>query len=152
MSRPLHALIVSVLVRDEQRRLLLIKHPHRGWELPQGHVEHGEDLFDAAAREVLEESGYEVEAERLLALFSKVSPEPSAVIFGLSARLCGGEATTSEESLEVGWFDTEVALEMPEHPVNRERVRQLIDAEKAAGVAYRSYQMSPYREERSAKI
>jgi len=38
MSRPLHALIVSVVVRDQDQRVLLIRHPHRGWELPQGHV------------------------------------------------------------------------------------------------------------------
>lgn len=141
MSRPLHALIVSVLVRDAAQRLLLIRHPQRGWELPQGHVEHGEDLPAAVMREVLEESGYEVEVERLLAVFSKIEPDPAALICGFSARLTGGEATTSDESLEVGWFDEELALEMPEHPVNRERLQRLV--RQQAGVGYYSYRMGP---------
>jgi len=142
MSRPLHAVVVSVLVRDDERRLLLIKHPHRGWELPQGHVEHGEDLLVAAGREVLEGAGYEVEVDRLLAVFSKIAPEPCAVILGFSARLAGGKATTSDESLEVGWFHEEVALEMPEHPLNRERLGQLLQSREEVG--YYSSRMSPY--------
>lgn len=150
MSRPLHALVVSVLVRDDKKRLLLIKHPHRGWELPQGHVEHGEDLFAAASREVLEESGYEVEVDRLLTVFSKLGPEPSAIIFGFFARLVGGEAMTSDESLEVDWFDESVALELPGHPVNRERLQQMLGQKD--GVGYFSYRMSPFELFRANKF
>ncbi len=143
MSRPLHALVTSVLVRDDERRVLLIRHPHRGWELPQGHVESGEDLRAAACREVFEESGYEIEIDCLLAVFSKLAPAPSAVIFGFSARLAGGEATTSQESLEVGWFDEGLAVDIPEHPVNRDRLRKLL--RQKAGVGYFSYRMSPFK-------
>jgi 8-oxo-dGTP diphosphatase len=142
MSRPVHTVIVSVVVRDAENRLLLIKHPHRGWELPQGHVEQGEDLCAAASREVLEESGYDVEVVRLIAVFSKLSPDPSSVIFGFAARVVGGEATTSDESLEVGWFDEELAVEMPEHPVNRNRLQKLLGPQQ--GVGYYSYCMSPF--------
>lgn len=142
MTRPLHALIVSVLVSDGEGQILLIKHPHRGWELPQGHVEHGEDLFVAAGREVLEESGYEIEIVKLLTISSKLAPEPSAVVFGFSARLTGGEATTSAESLEVGWFDIRLAIDLAELPVNRDRLRKML--EQKEGVAYFSYRMSPF--------
>jgi len=142
MNRPVHTVVVSVVVRDAENRILLIKHPHRGWELPQGHVEQGEDLFTAASREVLEESGYEVEVDGLLAVFSKLSPEPSSVIFGFTARLAGGEATTSDESLEVGWFEEDVAIDMPEHPVNRNRLQKLLAPQQ--GVGYYSYNMSPF--------
>ncbi len=144
MTRPLHAVVVSVLVQDDEQRVLLIKHPQRGWELPQGHVEQGEDLVTAACREVLEESGYEIEISRVLAVFSKTTPEPSAVIFGFAAQLTGGEATTSEESLEVGWFAASEALEMPVHPINRDRLRQLLNQQE--GVGYFSYRMSPFKQ------
>ena len=142
MRRPLHALVVSILVRDSEDRLLLIKHPHRGWELPQGHVEHGESLPEAACREVFEESGYEIELDRLLAVFSKTAPEPSAAIFAFSAKLCGGEATTSAESLEIGWFDDTTARDLPEHPVNRARLELLLAAD--GELFYQSYSMSPF--------
>lgn len=150
MSRPLHALIVSVVVHDEDRRVLLIRHPHRGWELPQGHVEHGEDLLTAVGREVFEETGYQVEVVTLLGIYSKVDPPPSALICGFEARVLAGEATTSSESLEVGWFDKDVALEMPEHPVNRDRMQRLL-AERE-GVDYCSYRMFPFATTKEAEF
>ncbi len=150
MERPLHAVVVSVVVRDADWRLLMIKHPQRGWELPQGHVEHGEDLFSAVNREVSEETGYQVEAERLVAIFSKIDPLPSSIVFGFSARLLGGEATTSEESLEVGWFDEELVLDLVEHPVNRERIKKLL--QQKIGVGYFSYRGASFELIRTEQI
>lgn len=38
-------------------RLLMVEHPTRGWELPGGGVEHGEEPEAAIHRELLEETG-----------------------------------------------------------------------------------------------
>jgi len=43
-------------------RFLMVWHKTRnGWEMPGGHVEEGETSEQAAAREFLEEAGYEIE-------------------------------------------------------------------------------------------
>ena len=43
-------------------RFLMVWHRRRnGWEMPGGHVEEGETSAQAAAREFLEEAGYEIE-------------------------------------------------------------------------------------------
>jgi len=143
MKRPLHAAIVSCLVRNSAEEILLICHPRRGWELPQGHVEAGEDLLAAACREVLEETGYRVAVERLAAVFSKLDPEPGALVFGFHCRCLDGKATPSEESLEVAWFPPEQARELPEHPVNRARLEALLT--QRAGLRYQTYRMAPFR-------
>jgi 8-oxo-dGTP diphosphatase len=46
----------------EDDRFLMVWHNGRnGWEMPGGHVEEGETSEQAAAREFMEEAGYEIE-------------------------------------------------------------------------------------------
>lgn len=59
----------SVTRRDQE--WLMIRHERLGatsWELPGGHVDPGETLEEAAARESLEETGVSVEVAGLLAV------------------------------------------------------------------------------------
>lgn len=47
-----------VIVAKYQGKLLLVRHRDRSnWEIPGGHIEHGEKIDDAARRELFEETG-----------------------------------------------------------------------------------------------
>jgi 8-oxo-dGTP pyrophosphatase MutT (NUDIX family) len=55
---------VRALVIGEDRRIFLVKHSYvSGWHLPGGGVEVGETLFDALARELMEEGRIELTGE-----------------------------------------------------------------------------------------
>lgn len=55
-----------------QGRILLVKEPDEaGWSVPGGWADVGESPSEAAARETLEESGYEVKPVRLLAAYDR---------------------------------------------------------------------------------
>lgn len=41
-------------------RILLVKHPQRGWEFPGGRIENNESPLDALHREVMEECGIKI--------------------------------------------------------------------------------------------
>lgn len=141
MEQPKHQVVAGCLVRNNSGELLLIRHHKRGWELPQGRVEEGESLTAGVCREVLEETGVEIELGALAAVYSKLTP-PSAIIFNFLALYRAGEPTPSEESPEVGWFSPELALTQVTHPVNRERLVTLLGF--SGQVLYRAYTVSPF--------
>jgi len=62
---------VRICLRDDDRRILLIRHSYLpGWHFPGGGVEFGETATEAAHREMIEEGGVELAGSlRLLGLF-----------------------------------------------------------------------------------
>jgi 8-oxo-dGTP diphosphatase len=52
------------------------KNPPHGWALPGGFIDYGERVEDAARREMMEETGLEVELVHLLGVYSDVDRDP----------------------------------------------------------------------------
>lgn len=48
----------------EGGRVLFVRHPQRGWEIPGGHLEEGETPEDALVRELFEETGLKGRLQR----------------------------------------------------------------------------------------
>lgn len=103
-----HRFSVSVAgaVIDDAGRFLCIKRRDNGhWELPGGLVEPGETLIEAAAREVVEETGYLVVPDRVSGIYQNMKRDIVSVVFRCS--VIGGEARQSGESADVQWLDSE---------------------------------------------
>ena len=54
-----------------ENKILLVKERGDGWTLPGGWVDPGESPSEAAVRETKEESGYDVKAARLMAIYDR---------------------------------------------------------------------------------
>lgn len=68
-SLPKHIAGAGAIFHDADGKVLLVKPSYRDtWEIPGGGLEHGEYPFQAAAREVREETGLELRPGRLLAV------------------------------------------------------------------------------------
>jgi 8-oxo-dGTP diphosphatase len=99
--------VASVIQRSGQ--VLMIRRandPGYGlWSMPGGYVDRGEVAEEAAAREVREETGLEVEIERLIGLFSEAGQPVMVAAF--LAREVGGVLQAGDEALDVGFFDVQ---------------------------------------------
>ncbi|MGD6846627.1 NUDIX hydrolase [Rossellomorea aquimaris] len=127
-SPPKHIISAATIVQNEKKEILLIKGPRRGWEMPGGQVEEGESLKEAAIRETKEESGIDIEVVKFCGVFQNVSRSICNTLF--LARAIGGKPTTSSESLEVGFFPVEEALDMVNWKNFRERIEYCLDETK----------------------
>ncbi|MGX4657206.1 NUDIX domain-containing protein [Micromonospora sp. SCSIO 07396] len=116
---------VSVFVRDEQARVLLIRRTDNGlWSLPGGGQEIGESVAETAVRETREETGISVEVVGMVGVYS----DPGHVIeysdgevrqqFSLCFRAVpvSGIPTPSDESHEVRWVARDELAALDIHP------------------------------------
>ena len=106
---------VVVLVADDQGRLLYIRRNHEPamyeWSWPSGFVDAGERVEDAAAREVREETGLEVEIGDLLGVWSQTGDQ--VVVIGYRARPIGGALRPGPEALAAAWMPLSPAERRP---------------------------------------
>ncbi|ALA50833.1 NUDIX hydrolase [Shouchella clausii] len=121
---PKHRLTAGALVRNENNHILLVKHPKRGWELPGGHVEEGESITNALKREVMEESGVEIE----IGPFCGISQDVNKAICHTwwLARATTSKLKTSEESIEVKFVTEEDAITMMAREDFKKELKRLL--------------------------
>ena len=139
---PTHFVAVFGLIKNDAGDVLMIRSPHRGWELPGGQVEAGEDLIQALQREVMEETGVQVEVGRLVGVYSRID-NPTIVLFGFHGKYLSGDLTPSIESELVEWVPPDQVVDRVRHDAIRGRI---MDALSFNGrVIYRSYSIDPYQ-------
>ena len=100
----------SIAAFDDAGRVVLIQRSdNKRWALPGGWAEIGSPPSENALRELREETGFEAKIERLVGLydnkqFASVSPYQFYLCL-FRARITGGTATTSSETLDVRLVD-----------------------------------------------
>ncbi len=79
------------------------------WELPAGSIEEGEEPIEAAAREPLEESGYEVVNLRKIYSYNTLNGTSNGKIHTFFGELKNGTQVAFDENevKEVAWFSVE---------------------------------------------
>lgn len=118
----------SVVIFDGNNQVLLeLREDLRIWALPAGHLEPGESYEQAAIREVKEETGYEIELERIVGDYWRPQfPHGGNQMRVFTGRVVGGDPTEHDwESLQVRWFPVD-ALPKRLFSLSREHIQDAL--------------------------
>ncbi len=111
MSHQPLLLSVKVVVFDGQGRCLVLKRSMSSkgnpgkWDFPGGKVDPGEALDQSAKREVLEETGLDIEVGCVLGSAESESPTNRVAYLILEGRTMSGEVQLSEEHEDHAWVE-----------------------------------------------
>ena len=120
----------SVFDTTRQAMLLISRADNGRWAVPGGYMEPGEDFSEACAREVWEETGFEVSVDRLIGVYS----DPTKFNIGryrdgavnqfvnlcFACTITSGAMCISDESTDIGFFSLDA---LPEPLLESHRVR-----------------------------
>jgi ADP-ribose pyrophosphatase YjhB (NUDIX family) len=100
----------AVLVRDDEGRVLLIRRAPGStkpglWAIPAGYVDYGEDVRQAARREMREETGLVVEVGEAVFVASNFH-DPGKLTVGIwfAGTVTGGTLEAGDDADDAGYF------------------------------------------------
>ncbi len=147
---PTHIIAAAGIVINEKDEVLMVKANHGGWVFPGGQVEVGENVIDAVKREVMEETGVEIEVGEVFCISSNtckypgyngVKEVPTKIMLDFLCRAKGGIPRPSDENAESAFFSRDEARELITAPAVAERFKAYL--EYAGRPVYMEYVTKP---------
>lgn len=108
-----HATVDVIVFSKDRKQILLVKRAKKmtfesgKWVVPGGYVDRDELVVDAAKREVLEETGYELESIEYVKFVdnpNRPGEDRQSIAFVYEATVGSKTSVPDDESEEVKWF------------------------------------------------
>ncbi|EEE38717.1 hydrolase, nudix family [Rhodobacteraceae bacterium KLH11] len=133
---------LAVVLHEGQTLLVQrSKQPDLGlWGFPGGHVEWGETVLEAAARELLEETGVAAEPTGYLDNLDLILRDPDGqirahyLLVGVACRYVSGTPVAADDAQDARWFPVEqiISRDLPMSKRVPDLLRRALDADQAS--------------------
>ena len=133
---PTHIIAAAGIVINDKNEILMVKNDRAGWVFPGGQVEVGENVIDAVKREVMEETGVDIEVGEVFCISSNtckypgyngVKEVPTKLMLDFICRAKGGVPRPSNENSESAYIPKDDALQMIKAPAIVERFKAYLE-------------------------
>lgn len=147
---PTHIIAGAGIVINDKEEVLMVKTHNQGWVFPGGQVEVGENVIDAVKREIMEETGVDVEVGEVFCIASNtgkypgyngVKEVPTKLMLDFICKAKGGAPRPSEENSESTYVPKDKVLDMIKAPAIIERYKAFL--EYAGRPTYMEYVTKP---------
>ena len=133
---PTHIIAGAGIVINEHQEILMVKTYNAGWVFPGGQVEVGENVIDAVKREIMEETGIDVEVGEVFCISSNtgkhpgyngIKEVPTKIMLDFICEAKCGTPRPSDENSESAYFPKDEVLDLIKAPVIIERYKAFLE-------------------------
>jgi ADP-ribose pyrophosphatase YjhB (NUDIX family) len=115
----------------EGKLLLVQERRDQRWCMPGGWADIGDKPSEMVAREVWEESGFDVKASRIVGVYDANRSQAPTEFFHaykivFMCEITGGQARSSDETMDVGFFATESLPPLSENRTNDRHIADVL--------------------------
>ena len=117
----------------QQDRILLVQENNGLWSLPGGWVDVNLSVGENTVKEVKEEAGLDVRADRVIAVLDRKKHNPEIHPFNICkvfilCSLLGGSFQPNSETIASGWFDLDDLPPLAENKTTKAQIQMCFDA------------------------
>ena len=129
---PAHIVAAAGIVINDKGEILMVKTHLDGWVFPGGQVENGENVIDGVKREVMEETGIDIDVGEVFCISSNtcshpgyngVETVPTKLVLDFICKAKSGTPRPSEENTESAFFKADMIPGLITSPAISERFR-----------------------------
>lgn len=123
--------IVGGIIEKENKYLLVQeakKKCYKKWNIPAGHLEQNETIYEGVKREIKEETGCDVEITGICHVSEKIERDETIIFIICSTKLINEEFNYNEnEILDVKWFTYDEIMNMKDELRTPEQIISIIN-------------------------
>ena len=113
--------------------ILLVQESNGLWSLPGGWVDVNLSVGENTVKEVKEEAGLDVHAERIIAVLDRKKHNPEIYAYNITkvfvlCKLLGGSFHPNSETIDSGYFSMEALPPLSENKTTAQQIRMCFDA------------------------
>ena len=133
---PTHIIAAAGIVINENDEILMVKTHRGGWVFPGGQVEVGENVIDAVKREVMEETGIDIEVGEVFCIssntckypgYNRVKEIPTKIMLDFICKAKSGIPRPSDENSESAYFPRDEVEGLITAPAIVERYKAFLE-------------------------